>query len=151
MPPPLPPQRPITLPDRLSALEAENKRIAAELKDARAASRKSAEEGKLELQRNISAIALAMNANEGRSQQMAAEIHKVNNRLHGLEIENAKQGGDIAKIGRQTSKLEGWMPVLKLVIQAFTAIAAAYAAASAAAEHHATHPEPTPAVAPAHS
>ena len=133
--------------DERKAFDERFAKIEHEVKASRAESRKSAEDGKFELERNIAAIAVSTVAAEARDAHLAKDLHGLTNRVKGIEIEQAKQGAELTLIGRQTKRLEGWMPVIKLVAQAVTAICAAYAAASAASSHA---PEPAHDAAPMH-
>lgn len=118
--------------DERKAIDDRIARLEHDILDSRAEGRKSVQEGKLEMARNIAAIATATTAAEARDEGMAKDIHALGRRLHGVELEQAKQGASLTNIAKQTKRLEGWMPVIKLVVNAIAAVCAAYAAASAA-------------------
>lgn len=118
--------------DERKAIDDRIARLEHDILDSRAEGRKSVQEGKLEMARNIAAIATATTAAEARDEGMAKDIHALGRRLHGVELEQAKQGASITNIAKQTKRLEGWIPVIKLVVNAIAAVCAAYAAASAA-------------------
>ena len=152
MSPPLPARPHMTDRDRITALETKTATLESGIKDARAAARKSAEDGKFELERNMAAIAIATASAEGRDQQLAKEIHVLRNQVHGVVLEQARQGAEIKRIDRNTSTLGTWFahPAFRLALQAFTAIAAAYAAAAAASHPTTPVPEPAHTAAPMH-
>lgn len=143
---------PPNVEDRLAKLERE-------VHDARAHSRRSVEEGKLANEQALAAIMVSTQMSETRDEDLKKHVGAVKSELHelrtfvrnsfkGTDLELARQSADIKEIGKSTSKLDGWFPYFKLVIQAITAIGVAYTAAHTAAKTD--HPEPPKLVTPSH-
>lgn len=144
---------PPTIEERVGKLERE-------LHDSKAHARRSVDEGRLANEQALAAIVVSTQMSETRDAALKEDLGVVKKELHelrtfvrssskGIDLELARQSADIKEIGKSTSKLDGWFPYFKLVIQAITAIGVAYTAAHTAANHQ--PPEPTPAVAPAHT
>ena len=145
MTPPMTPDERKTVVERLDSLEHTGRE-----RDSR--QRRSVEDGKFAIQEAINGMKASAETSEARDAEIVKKIDRLATRQHGSDLELARQGGDLTKVVRRTSTLEGWLPVLKLVIQAITAIAVAWMAGTAASRsnEHPHDPEPVHTAAPMH-
>ena len=145
MTPPMTPDERKTVVERLDSLEHTGRE-----RDSR--QRRSVEDGKFAIQEAINGMKASAETSEARDAEIVKKIDRLATRQHGSDLELARQGGDLTKVVRRTSTLEGWLPVLKLVIQAITAIAVAWMAGTAAsrANEHPHVSEPVHPAAPMH-
>ena len=122
--------------DEKAAIDARLEKLEHNVRDTRAESRQSAQDGKFSHEQALAAIITSTNMAEGRDHQMslkltklATDIHTLASHQHGTDLELAKQGADLRIVKTSTARLNGILahPTVRLVIQAVVLIGAAYA------------------------